>query len=276
MGGGFGSRVCRLRPAASFESYLTEPFGCYVAAANAAAFWANEALSGVALWDHPGDSDVNLVTRALGVDARVARRLHALLLDFRQLQLIDLRCFGALWSTLTSHFRSLGTAVQRRAVMVPPGPAGVVVAELMKLDEQTALVRAFTNPEEALVWTEVADHALLDNLDRIVRVPIFDRSVVAGARRLLDRDPALPAEQVARALGLSQRTFQRRLREQGTSFQREVNAAHLRIAKRLMRKTDKPLKWIAIESGYASLQHFSASFRAHVGIPPSRWRAGGA
>jgi AraC-like DNA-binding protein len=72
---------------------------------------------------------------------------------------------------------------------------------------------------------------------------------------------------------MSQRTFQRRLRELGTSFQQEINAAHLRIAKRLMQETDKPLKWIAIESGYASLQYFSSSFRARVGLSPSAWRA---
>jgi len=59
----------------------------------------------------------------------------------------------------------------------------------------------------------------------------------------------------------------------GTSFQQEVNAAHVRIAKRLMQETDNALKWIAIEAGYASLQHFSSSFRAREGLSPSEWRA---
>jgi AraC-like DNA-binding protein len=98
-------------------------------------------------------------------------------------------------------------------------------------------------------------------------------SLLIGVRAYVDQHPACSIYEVARRFGISQRTFQRRLRELGTSFQREINAAHLRIAKRLMQETDNPLKWIAIESGYASLQHFSSSFRAHVGLSPSEWRA---
>jgi AraC-like DNA-binding protein len=98
-------------------------------------------------------------------------------------------------------------------------------------------------------------------------------SLLIGLRAYVDQRPACSAHEVARCFGISQRTFQRRLRELGTSFQQEINAAHLRIAKRLMQETDNPLKWIAIESGYASLQHFSSSFRARVGLSPSEWRA---
>ena len=99
-------------------------------------------------------------------------------------------------------------------------------------------------------------------------------SLLVGLRAHLEQRPAGSAYEVARRFGMSQRTFQRRLRELGTSFQQEINSAHLRIAKRLMQETDSPLKWIAIESGYASLQHFSSSFRARVGLSPSAWRAG--
>ncbi len=99
-------------------------------------------------------------------------------------------------------------------------------------------------------------------------------SLLTDLRMYLDQCPALCANQVARRFGLSQRTLQRRLREFGTSLQKEINAAHLRIAKRLMHETNNSLKWIAIESGYASLQHFSSSFRARVGLSPSAWRAG--
>lgn len=99
-------------------------------------------------------------------------------------------------------------------------------------------------------------------------------SLLIGLRAYFDEYPAPCVHQAARRFGVSQRTLQRRLRELGTSFQKEINAAHLRIAKRLMHETNNPLKWIAIESGYASLQHFSSSFRARVGLSPSAWRAG--
>ena len=98
--------------------------------------------------------------------------------------------------------------------------------------------------------------------------------LLVDVRAYLDQHPTCSAHAVARRFAASQRTLQRRLREAGTSLQKEINAAHLRIAKRLMQETNNPLKWIAIESGYASLQHFSSSFRARVGLSPSAWRAG--
>ena len=133
-------------------------------------------------------------------------------------------------------------------------------------------MRSFADAVEALSWIEVGDCALLEDLDRLPRVCPIHASVLVDVRRLLDERPANRAEEVARQFGVSQRTFQRRLRELGTSFQQEVNAAHVRIAKKLMRETGNQLKWIAIQSGYASLQHFSSSFHTQVGVSPSRWR----
>jgi AraC-like DNA-binding protein len=113
------------------------------------------------------------------------------------------------------------------------------------------------------------------DLERIARVAAREASLLPDLRSLLDRHPGASADMAARHFGISQRTFQRRLRELGTTFQRQLNQAHVRVAKQLMRDTNRPLKWIAIESGYASLQHFSSSFRDQVGMPPSEWRATG-
>jgi AraC-like DNA-binding protein len=98
--------------------------------------------------------------------------------------------------------------------------------------------------------------------------------LLVDVRAYLDQRPACSADAVARRFAVSQRTLQRRLREVGASLQKESNAAHLRIAKRLTQETNDPLKWIASESGYASLQHFSSSFRARLGLSPGAWRGG--
>lgn len=99
-------------------------------------------------------------------------------------------------------------------------------------------------------------------------------NLLIDLRGHLEQRPDCSACEGARRFGLSQRTFQRRLRELGTSFRQEINAARLRVAKKLMQETDNPLKWIAVESGYASLQHFSSTFRARTGLSPSAWRTG--
>lgn len=98
-------------------------------------------------------------------------------------------------------------------------------------------------------------------------------SLLSTVRVRLDAAPGLPATELARQLGVSVRTLQRRLCGLDTTYQREVADARLRLAKKLMRSTSHPIKWIALEAGCASVQHFSTFFRDRTGLPPSRWRS---
>ncbi|AKU94809.1 Transcriptional regulator, AraC family [Labilithrix luteola] len=91
--------------------------------------------------------------------------------------------------------------------------------------------------------------------------------------RLLD-DAEVPAEigQTARVLALSVRTLQRRLRAEGTSFEREVWNSRVRRAQRLMLETDLPLSRVAQDAGFVSLSRLSVVFRRIIGTTPSAWR----
>jgi len=79
--------------------------------------------------------------------------------------------------------------------------------------------------------------------------------------------------EVGRAIGVSPRSLQHQLRQAGTSFRQEVNAARVRAAQQLLQASDTKLTSIAIEVGCASLQHFSTLFRKQTGLAPSAWRA---
>lgn len=91
--------------------------------------------------------------------------------------------------------------------------------------------------------------------------------------RLLDQ-AELPPEigALARALALSVRTLQRRLRAEGTSFEREVWNSRVRRAQRLMIETDLPLSRVAQDAGFTSLSRLSVVFRRITGTTPSAWR----
>ncbi|MBZ0237586.1 MAG: helix-turn-helix domain-containing protein, partial [Deltaproteobacteria bacterium] len=67
--------------------------------------------------------------------------------------------------------------------------------------------------------------------------------------------------------------LQRHLRAAGTAFQRELDAARVRVAQRLLETSRASLTEIALDVGCASPQHFSALFRRVAGQPPSAWRA---
>jgi AraC-like DNA-binding protein len=69
------------------------------------------------------------------------------------------------------------------------------------------------------------------------------------------------------------RSLQRDLTASRTSFQRELDAARVRLARRLLQDSDSPLTEIAYDVGCASPQHFSKLFRRVVGVAPSAWRA---
>jgi AraC-like DNA-binding protein len=80
-------------------------------------------------------------------------------------------------------------------------------------------------------------------------------------------------ETTARALGLSTRTLQRRLREADTTFQGEVLSARVRMAQRCMLESDASLTAIALDTGFTSPQHMATVFRRLVGQTPSAWRS---
>jgi transcriptional regulator GlxA family with amidase domain len=97
--------------------------------------------------------------------------------------------------------------------------------------------------------------------------------LLAAVRASLEGMPPMPAKDLAQRVGVSLRTLQRRLRLLGTSYQQEAADARLRVAKKLMRDTSHSIKWIALESGCASLQNFSTFFRDSMGVSPSQWRS---
>ena len=97
-------------------------------------------------------------------------------------------------------------------------------------------------------------------------------------RRVLDRisrslSEGVPAiSHVARHLGMSGRTLQRRLSEQGASYQKLVDTARRRLARRLLRKTDYSLAEIAFMTGFAEQSSFTRAFKRWAGQTPRSYR----
>jgi AraC-like DNA-binding protein len=81
------------------------------------------------------------------------------------------------------------------------------------------------------------------------------------------------AEEVARALGLSVRTLQRRLTEEGASFRDIVLAVKVDVAKELLQRDDLTIAEVASAVGFARVPAFSRAFSQRTGISPSAFRA---
>ncbi|WP_108681169.1 AraC family transcriptional regulator [Methyloceanibacter sp. wino2] len=79
-------------------------------------------------------------------------------------------------------------------------------------------------------------------------------------------------DSVARRLGLSRRTLQRRLSEQGMNFEGLAQRTVRDQARGLLEETEVPITDIAYELGYSDPAHFTRAFRRWTGETPQQWR----
>jgi AraC-like DNA-binding protein len=97
-----------------------------------------------------------------------------------------------------------------------------------------------------------------------------ERVRLAIQQKLTGRRPAI--EDIADALHISSRTLQRRLQENGSSFQRVLDEARHQLARHYLNNSVLELNEAAYLLGYEDGNSFVRAFRTWEGIPPARWR----
>jgi AraC-like DNA-binding protein len=89
-------------------------------------------------------------------------------------------------------------------------------------------------------------------------------------KHLSDGPPTL--QQAASALGVSLRTLQRRLREEGTSFAEVLDEFRREMAISLLRDRSLAVYEVAFLLGYSDPSTFYRAFRRWEGVPPQEFR----
>jgi len=87
---------------------------------------------------------------------------------------------------------------------------------------------------------------------------------ISGARPAIAR--------VAKALGMSPRTLQRRLGELGTTYQNLLDDVRRRSARRLLTSTDLGIGEVSFLLGFEEVNSFVRAFHVWEGTTPARWR----
>ncbi len=90
-------------------------------------------------------------------------------------------------------------------------------------------------------------------------------------RALDDGQPQLDG--VARALRLSPRTLQRRLGDEGATFQQLVDEVREELARVHIKNPALALGEVAYLLGFSEMSSFTRAFRRWTGVTPSRWRS---
>jgi AraC-like DNA-binding protein len=102
------------------------------------------------------------------------------------------------------------------------------------------------------------------------------RTTVAAAllvSRTLAESGKLTADAVARRLGLSRRTLQRRLKYCGVVFEDLLDETRRSEAIRLLAEGEHSMTEIAYRLGYSDPAHFTRAFKRWKGVTPSRFNA---
>lgn len=97
-----------------------------------------------------------------------------------------------------------------------------------------------------------------------------ERVRIAIQQKLTGQRPTI--EHIAEALHISSRTIQRRLQDEGSSFQRVLEEARHQLARQYLNNSVLELNEAAYLLGYNDANSFVRAFRTWEGIPPARWR----
>src|SRR5262249_28039471 len=110
--------------------------------------------------------------------------------------------------------------------------------------------------------------------EALVRRPRVTDAFVARVENAIA--PLLPhgearAAQIAARLGMSQRTFARRLAEEGLTFSRVLHRLRLELARRYLLHEKLAVSEVAWLLGYQEVGAFSHAFRRWTGKTPSEF-----
>ena len=97
-----------------------------------------------------------------------------------------------------------------------------------------------------------------------------ERVRLAIQQKLTGRRPTI--DDIADALHISSRTLQRRLQDEGSSFQRVLEGARHQLARHYLNNSTLELNEAAYLLGYEDGNSFVRAFRGWEGVPPARWR----
>jgi AraC-like DNA-binding protein len=175
-------------------------------------------------------------------------------------------------------------ALEELAFQHPRHPQSQAVEALVRcpvLYDAPETVLAFRDDVAALP-VQGHDPALLQILERhalalaerLPSDPPLSQRVSALVRDAFTQGEPAQAK-IAKQLAMSERTLQRRLRDEGTSFADLVEAVRADLAKRYLRRPEMAVYEVAFLLGYSEPSAFYRAFRRWTGQTPQAYRGQG-
>lgn len=237
------------------------------------AFWNLGTVSGWRVWGAPQVEDGQQLVACIDTLYAPDAPPYFSLVDLRFLESVAEPGFEVLRAFVARRRKEMARQLVRQAVLRPGGLLGAMVSGFYVQLEALHPVRVFEQPAQARRWLAPDDPKALRALIAALDAPP-PRGALEALRDWLRAHPQqVELSGAARALSLSPRTLQRRLREHRTTFQAQLREVRVELAQRLLRETDWKLAAIAQEVGFDSSQRLATSFRRHTRLTPSAFRA---
>lgn len=261
-----------MQPVTDAAALFDNPIGRYLGCGSCFYFWADTTLSGTVAWGSPSADDVRKLCSLYEVELTSVAPPHVSYVDLSRVEGIAAPAFAVMADYFKKNAKKLRGHVTKQALIRPKGIAGAVVAGFYDLVVAEYPVRVFEDRSEALAYLDYSP-AVLRELEAIYEAAAGTGEITRRVREHVAADlRAATIRTAAKALAMSERTLQRRLKDEGTSFQSELHAAQVREAKRLLAETDTKLTAVALDVGCATQQHFSDLFKKLTGETPSAFR----
>lgn len=116
---------------------------------------------------------------------------------------------------------------------------------------------------------------LIEQAERYLKSLNTGDNIAAQLKRLmadLMASGEANADAACRALKLSRRTFQRRLKAERTSFQKVLQEVRADLAVRYLRDARLKSLDIAMLLGYSNISSFTTAFKSWYDMPPTEYR----
>ena len=114
--------------------------------------------------------------------------------------------------------------------------------------------------------------SFLESRSRLVGNPENFSTIVRNQIKLHLGDKIPTLAEIARVLGLNNKSFQKQLKMNDLLFPDLLRAARRELALHYMNEPEMPFTEIAYNLGYSELSAFSRAFRSWTGMSPQRYR----
>ncbi|HVV86383.1 MAG TPA: helix-turn-helix domain-containing protein [Kofleriaceae bacterium] len=256
--------------------FTAAPIGRHVVGRTYVLWCASPELAGAAQWGVPDARDVRELMALMDLVRHPGfAPAGSILMDLRAVERVDPETLMGFMTLAREWLPRWSPRIARQAVIVPAGMGGLLLAGALPLLEPGHPFRFVADPAAAFDFLACPGAAEAHaEIERVVEAARGGASLLGRVRAALARDLAgATVAHVAAAVKLSDRSLQRSLTEQGTSFTDELRRARVAAAAELLRiDPDLKTEVVAARVGFGSAGRLAAALRRELGVSAAELR----